>query len=685
MSRLDFKHDPDTRFKPPNELSLEEARPEVEALREGIDYHDHRYYVENKPVIADSVYDRLFRRLQELEDAFPELASENSPTRRVGAAPLDELKRVEHIRPMLSLNAVFEADEVAAFLDRLRQSSNEQTPQVVAEPKFDGVSVEVLFDKGEYARGATRGDGRTGEDVTDNVRTVRSLPLRLRGSKLPGSLAVRGELLLPKAAFHELNRERVERGEEPFANPRNAAAGTVRRLDPREVARRPLDIIFYDILYVEDAKFTTHWDELQQLKRWGLKTDAHNQRCSSVDQVRQFHRRSTEQRADLDYEIDGVVLKADACHLWEQLGTRDRSPRWALAWKFEPRQEVTRLRQIVVQVGMTGMLTPVALLEPVDVGGVTISRATLHNESEVHRKDVRPGDQVRIARAGDVIPEVVQRIKEPGRKRASEFAMPKHCPACGADVVRQGAYFVCPAGLSCPPQLVGHVKHFGSQEGLDIDGLGEQTARELVQKELVRELPDLYDLSVEDLRRLETFGEKKARHLHEAIQGAKRPPLDRFLYALGIRHVGRRVARLLATEFGSLENLQKADPSRLEAIAEIGPELAASVARFFNASPTREMLERFGRSGVQVEALGTAASDLPLDGKTVVFTGSLSHFNRKEAQQAIERLGGRATSSVSRQTDYLVVGQEPGSKLDEARRLDVELLNEQQFEELITQ
>jgi DNA ligase (NAD+) len=367
MSRLDFKHDPDTRFKPPDELAPEEARREVEALRKGIGYHDYRYYVENKPVIADSVYDRLFRRLQELEDAFPELASANSPTRRVGAAPLDELQRVEHTRPMLSLSAVFEADEVEAFLDRLRRAANEQAPRVVAEPKFDGVSVEVLYDKGEYARAATRGDGRTGEAVTDNVRTVRSLPLRLRGRQPPERLAVRGELLLPKAAFQELNRERVEQGDEPFANPRNAAAGSLRQLDPNQVARRPLHIIFYDILLVDDASLTTHWDELKQLKRWGLKTDPHHRRCSSVDEVREFHRRLAEQREQLDYEVDGVVLKADALPLWEELGTRDRSPRWALAWKFEPRQEVTRLRQIVVQVGMTGMLTPVALLEPVDV------------------------------------------------------------------------------------------------------------------------------------------------------------------------------------------------------------------------------------------------------------------------------------------------------------------------------
>jgi DNA ligase (NAD+) len=390
-----------------------------------------------------------------------------------------------------------------------------------------------------------------------------------------------------------------------------------------------------------------------------------------------------ERRDALPYEIDGIVLKADALDLWQQLGSRDRSPRWALAWKFEPRQEVTRLRQIVVQVGMTGMLTPVALLEPVDVGGVTVSRATLHNEGEVHRKDVRPGDKVRVARAGDVIPEVVERIKQPGRKRAAGFSMPPECPACGAGVVREGAYHVCPAGLSCPPQLVGHLKHFASQEAMDIDGLGDETARELVDKRMVRELSDLYTLSIDDLRGLEGFAEKKARKLHQAIHGSKRPRLERFLFALGIRHVGRRVARVLAGEFGSLATLREADQQRLQQIPAIGPEIARSVARFFRESRTREVLEHFARAGVQVPDAATSRGDQPLSGKTFVFTGNLAHFTRHDAKERVEMLGGRATSSVSGQTDYVVVGERPGSKLKEARQQDVEILDEEQFEQLI--
>jgi len=689
VSQLDFRHDPDTDFRDLDDLWKDDARREVEALREGINHHDHLYYVENKPDISDAVYDRLFRRLEELEEAFPDLADENSPTRRVGAEPVEELERVEHTTAMLSLDAVFEAAEIESFLDTVRQASDTEKPALVAEPKFDGVSVEVIYEQGEYTRGATRGDGRTGEDVTANLRTIRSLPLTLsdgtKGEKPPGRLAVRGEVLLPREAFQQFNGERVERGEEPFANPRNAAAGTLRRLDPTEVARRPLDVVFYDVLDVEDGvSFDTHWDELKQLKRWGLKTDAHNRRCASLDEIRKFHERMASDREEMPYEIDGIVLKADDRTLWEQLGTRDRSPRWALAWKFEPREEVTRLRQIVVQVGMTGMITPVALLDPVDVGGVTVSRATLHNEGEVHRKDVRAGDKVRIARAGDVIPEVLERVKQPGRKRRKKFSMPDECPVCGAEVTREGAYHVCPAGLSCPPQLVGHLKHFAGQEAMDIDGLGDETARELVKREMVHDLADLYELTVDDLKCLETFAEKKARKLHDAIQGSKRPPLDRFLFALGIRHVGRRVARVLAGEFGSLKNLRKADAEQLEQIAEVGPEIAHSVARFFDREEVQETLKRMSRSGVEVQDVRRSAGERPLAEKTFVFTGELEGYTRDEAQNRVETLGGRAASSVSSRTDYVVAGENPGGKLDAAREHGVEVLDEEQFERMVS-
>jgi DNA ligase (NAD+) len=685
MSDRDFKHRPSADFESVDRLSREDARDEIQALREAIEYHDHLYYVENTPEISDAVYDKLFQRLEELERAFPEFDSENSPTRRVGAPPLDELPRVEHVAPMLSLNAVYESQELDSFVEMLHEETSDDTTTMVAEPKFDGVSVEVIYEHGSYARAATRGDGQTGEDVTANLRTVRSLPLKLReGRTIPPRLAVRGEVVLPKAAFQDFNRQRIENGDEPFANPRNAAAGTLRRLDPGEVAQRPLDVVFYDILEIrsDGDGFTTHWDELKALQQWGLKTDEHVQRCRSADQVHRFHERLAEEREDLPYEIDGVVVKVDRLELWGKLGNRDRSPRWALAWKFAPRQEVTRLHGIVVQVGMTGMLTPVALLEPVDVGGVTVSRATLHNEDEVHRKDVRPGDKVRIARAGDVIPEVVERVKEPGRKRAEEFSMPRHCPACSSEVVREGAYYFCPAGFACPPQLVGHLAHFGSQEAMDIDGLGEKTARELVGKRFVEDLADLYELTVEDLCQLETFAEKKAANLHRAIQDTARPRLDRFLYALGIRHVGRRMARVLAREFGNLQSLREAGEDRLREIPEVGPEIARSVARFFEQESTKEALRHFRSAGVEVQPMprGDARK---LEGKTFVLTGSLSRFSRDEAKERIEMLGGRATSSVSGETDYVVVGENPGSKLDEARQFDVPTLDEHEFRAML--
>lgn len=687
MAANDYKHQPKTEFDPIDELSRDEAQQQIDALREAIEYHDRRYYVENAPEISDAAYDSLFKRLKDLEDAFPEFDQSNSPTRRVGAEPLEELQRVEHTAPMLSLNAVFEPEDMNSFVELLRTHAADDSVSVVAEPKFDGISVEVVYNKGAYERGVTRGDGQTGEDISENLRTVRSLPLKLRSqAPVPDKLAVRGEVILPKAAFQEFNRQRVERGDEPFANPRNAAAGTVRRLDPAEVAKRPLDIVFYDILEIQqdDAQRSgSHWEELERLDQWGLKTDPNNRLCSTIDEITRYHQHMIDERDSLDYEIDGIVLKADDLQLWEQLGNRDRSPRWALAWKFAPRQEVTRIEQIVVQVGMTGMLTPVALLQPVNVGGVTVSRATLHNEDEVHRKDLRQGDTVRIARAGDVIPEVIERVKRPGRKRRAAFSMPDRCPACGESVVREGAYYFCPNGLSCPPQLTGHLAHFGSQEAMDIDGLGEKTARELVEKNLVGNLADLYRMSAGDLSRLETFAQKKAEKLHDAIQHAKQPRLDRFLYALGIRHVGRRVARILGEELGSLEAVRTADEHRLRQLPDVGPEIAQSVAEFFQNRAARETLKQFKQAGVEVQPISTRGKRRPLEGKTVVITGKLSRFSRDTAKDRIESLGGRAASSVSSQTDYLVVGEAPGSKVDEARRRNVPTVDEAEFEQML--
>ncbi|MDH7513390.1 MAG: NAD-dependent DNA ligase LigA [Clostridiales bacterium] len=685
---MDFKKNPRTTFKAVNKMTLKEARAEVEALREGVEYHNYLYYVKVQPAISDAVFDKLFRRLQELEEAFPELESPTSPTRKVGAPPLDRLTKVKHTSPMLSLNSALGEAEAEEFDRFIRRNTGTDAIAYVLEPKFDGFSVEVVYRNGVFEYGATRGDGETGEDISENLKTIRPLLLRLqepKAEKLPGFLAVRGEVIMSKKAFQKLNKERVERGEAPFANPRNAAAGIMRQLDSKKVADKPLDIFFYEILKVEGMEFETHWQELQKFPQWGLKTDAHNSRCSSFTEIKAYREKLAAGREDFDYEIDGVVIKLDDLRLRERLGTRERSPRWAFAWKFPPKKEVTTLEDIVVQVGRTGMLTPVALLEPVDVGGVTVSRATLHNEDEVRKKDVRPGDKVRVARAGDVIPEVVERIDEPGRRRGKEFSMPKKCPVCGTEVMREGAYYFCPAGLSCPAQLIGHILHYACRNALNIEGLGDQIARQMVEREMVKDVADLYTLTVADILDLEGFAEKSAQNLYQAIQSAKQARLDRFVYALGIRHVGEHVARLLAEEFRSLDRLTRASREDMEKIHGIGTEIAQSVESFFAQEENRRVLEKIVRAGVRVEDMPVRREGLILKGKTFVFTGELENYTREKAKEIVESLGGRASSSVSGATDYVVAGRNPGSKLEEAKKRGVAVIDEAEFSKIIGQ
>jgi DNA ligase (NAD+) len=680
---MDFKKNPKTNFKEIDKLSQENARKEIEALREGIDYHDDLYYVKNGPEISDAVYDKLFDRLQKLEEKFPELQSQTSPTRRIGAEPVDKLKRVAHAAPMLSLNAVLEEVEAENFDDFVRRSLKDNVGYVL-EPKFDGLSVELVYEDGAFKYGATRGNGEEGEDISENLKTVRTIPMRLRQEKdTPSFLSVRGEVFMHKKGFQEMNRRRIEHGDEPFANPRNAAAGTMRQLNSKNVAGKPFDIYIYDILQIDGPGFDSHWQALQRFPQWGLKVDPHNKKSSSFDEVESYHQQLCKQRDELDFDIDGMVIKVDRYDQRESLGVRHRSPRWALAWKFPPKKEVTVLEEIVVQVGRTGILTPVALLQPVDIGGVTLSRATLHNQDEVTKKDVRPGDEVRIERAGDVIPEVVERIKKPGKKRTKPFSMPETCPVCGSKIVREGAYYLCPAGLSCRAQLVGRIIHYAARDAMDIEGLGDQTVKALVERRLVGDIADLYQLSVGDIQQLEGFAEKSANNLHRAIQNKMKLRLDRFLYALGIRHVGRRMSRILAREYQTLNALKKVSRESPEQISEIGPQIAESVADFFQQAENRKVLDRLAEAGVKVEKMPAPSKKSALDGKTFVFTGSLESFTRDEAKEKVEMRGGRATSGVSGQTDYLVVGEEPGSKLEEARQQKVEILDEKAFKELI--
>jgi DNA ligase (NAD+) len=681
---MDFKKNPKTTFKALTKLSQDEARREIRALREGIEYHDDLYYVKNRPAISDETYDRLFRRLQDLESAFPEFASPDSPTQRVGGKAASGLAPVRHTAPLLSLNSVYKEGEVDDFADLVRRETGVARPAFTAEPKFDGLSVEVVYEKGTFARGSTRGDGETGEDISRNIRTIKTVPLRLRGGgEVPSFLAVRGEIILHKADFQKLNKRRIQNGEEPFANPRNAAAGSVRQLDPRKAAAIPLDIFFYDVLEIRGAELSSQWDLLGHLPAWGLKTDRHNRKCSTLEEVKRYHALMAAERDTLSYEIDGVVVKLDDFGLRGKLGMRQRSPRWALAWKFPPKKEVTVLRDIVVQVGRTGVLTPVALLDPVNVGGVTVSRATLHNEDEVRRKDVRVGDRVRVERAGDVIPEVVERVAEKGRRRGKPFVMPRLCPSCGTRVVREGAFAVCPNGLACRSQLIGRVAHFASRGAMDIDGLGGNTVKELVDRKMIRSVADLYRLTAGDFKRIEGFADKSANQLVEAVARSKTARLERFLYALGIQGVGERAAQAVARRFGSLEAVERAGLEDFGRVEGIGPSIARSLFEFFREKENRTILGRLKAAGLVLEGPPARAGAGPLKGKTFVFTGELERFTRAEAERRVEDLGGRASSSVSRKTDFVVAGLDPGSKLEDARKLKVRIIDEKAFEKLL--
>jgi DNA ligase (NAD+) len=683
---MNFKKNFNTEFKDMAKISKDEAEKEAEALREGINYHNYLYYVKNQPEISDALYDKLFHRLQEIERAFPELRTNSSPTQKVGAPPVDEHKKVKHIVPILSLNAALDEEEARDFDEFIKKNIDEEKGSLyVVEPKFDGLSVEVVYREGVFNYGATRGDGSVGQDISENLKTIRSLNLQLlkeEGKKIPHFLALRGEVFMPKKGFYKINKERIERAEQPFANPRNAASGIMMQLDSKKVAEKPLDIMFYEILKIEGTEFNSHWEELEQFPKWGLRTDKNNKKCDSFEQVRSYRQELSQRRDDLPYEIDGIVIKVNQKKIWDRLGTRQRSPRWAIAWKFPPKQEETRLVDIVIQVGRTGMLTPVALLQPVDVGGVTVSRATLHNEDEVRRKDLRPGDKVRIARAGDVIPEVVERVEEPGKKRGKKFSMPKKCPVCGAEVFREGAYYFCPGGLFCRAQLREHILHYGSRDAMDIHGLGKKIVQHLGERDMVKDIADLYRLTEKDLKNLPGFAEKSASNLFNDIQKAKQPRLDKFLYALGIRHVGQHVARVLAQEFQSLEALEKADQKELEEIHEIGSEIAQSVVKFFKRRENLRVIQELQEAGIEIKKLPTKQKKI-FENQTFVFTGELEKFTRDEAKSVVEELGGRATSSVSKETDYLVVGRNPGSKLQKAQKLNVKIISQDEFMRII--
>lgn len=663
-----------------------EILAKLTALKDEIRRHDNLYYAKDRPEISDTEYDRLFRELIDLERQHPELVTPDSPTQRVGAPPLESLTKVPHEQPMLSLDSIVDQEEVQAFDQRMKRELEIQSIEYSAEPKFDGLSVELIYDQGLFTRGATRGDGTTGEDVTVNLRTIRSLPLQLHAQPgLPAHLVVRGEVYMPLDDFQALNRRITERGEDAFANPRNAASGSLRQLDSTITATRPLVVTCYEIMAQSTQPPPTHWDELERMAQWGLPVPTHRRLCASIDEVMDFHRETGLIRDQLPFEIDGVVVKVNRRDWQDRLGMKSRSPRWAIAYKFTPRKEITIVQDIAVSVGRTGTLTPVALLKPVEVGGVTISRATLHNADEVARKDIRIGDTVKVERAGDVIPAIAERVPIPGEQRKAPFLMPDHCPVCGSNVAHEGAYFYCTGQSVCGAQLKGAIEHFASKHALNIEGLGKKTVAQLVDEGLVRSLADLYRLTKDDLITLDGFADRSATLLLESIEGSKPVALDRFLMGLGIRQVGQHIAKVLAREFGSLDDILSADRDRLQQIREIGPEISASLAAYCAEPRNREVIAQLQELGMQVApGLATGARrESPLAGKTFVFTGGLDRFTRDQAQSAVEAMGARVSSSVSKKTSYVVAGRDPGSKLEQAKALGVEILTEQKFASLI--
>lgn len=659
---------------------MQAIEQQIETLRQQLRYHNYRYYVLDDPAIPDVEYDRLFRELQSLETAHPELITPDSPTQRVGAAPLTEFGEVKHAIPMLSLGNVFSDEELLAFDKRIhdRLKADAET-EFVAEPKLDGLAISLLYENGVFTRAATRGDGETGEDVTLNVRTIASVPLRLLGEGYPSVLEVRGEIYMPKAGFEAFNAKMRALGEKTFVNPRNAAAGSLRQLDPRLTAQRPLDIFCYAVGLVEGGTVPdTHYAILQQFREWGLRVCPDIRVVQGAQGCLDYFREIGIRRNSLLYDIDGVVYKVNSIATQQELGFISRAPRWAVAHKFPAQEEITELEGVDFQVGRTGALTPVARLKPVFVGGVTVSNATLHNMDEIERKDVRIGDYVIVRRAGDVIPEVASVILERRPDTAAPIVMPTHCPVCASEVQRPAGEAVarCTGGLYCPAQVKEAIKHFASRKAMNIDGLGDKMVEQLFDAGLIRHVDDLYSLDVAAVAALERMGKKSAENLIAALASSKSTTLERFIYSLGIRNAGEGTAKALARHFGSLEMIQAANEETLKLVPDIGPVVAANVVQFFAEAHNRDTIQHLRDLGVQwVNYEAKPAEALPLAGKTYVITGTLSR-SRDDIKADLEALGAKVSGSVSKKTTALIAGENAGSKLDKAQALGVEILDE---------
>jgi DNA ligase (NAD+) len=669
------------------EQDLQRAKLRVEELRSQIAYHDYRYYVLNQPEVSDTEYDELMIELRSLEERYPQLITPDSPTQRVGERPVEAFGIVEHPVALLSLANAFSEDELRNWYRRVTNLAERADFAMVCEPKIDGLAVALEYRDGQFAIGSTRGDGLRGENITQNLRTIRSIPMRIhsKGGGAPQRFEVRGEVFMSKAGFERMNQERAERGEPLFANPRNSAAGAVRQLDPRITAKRPLDCFVYALGWAEGGSTpASHWETLRWLSDLGFKINPHIARHESIDDVWRHCHEWTETREQLDYEIDGVVVKVDDLRLQETLGAVGREPRWAVAFKFPPTQRTTTLLDIGINVGRTGSMNPYAILEPVNIGGAMVKMATLHNEEDIKRKDVRIGDTVIVQRAGDVIPQVVGPVvsKRTGKER--RFRPPKRCPACRTELIRPEGEVMryCP-NRACPAQAFRLLGHFVSRGAMDIDGIGEQLCLTLLKAALVQDPADIYFLKKEDLLQLERMGEKSAQNIIDAIEVSRGRPLARVLFALGIRHVGFETAALLAQHFGSMDAIANATLEELEAVPGIGPIVAQSVYDWFRDEPNRRLIDKLRKGGVRMEAEAPAAREGPFSGQTFVITGTLSGMSRSAAEQRIRALGGATSPSVTKATTHLVAGENPGSKLEKALKYGTEVLGDNEFMSLL--
>ncbi len=655
----------------------------VATLRAELAHHNHRYYTLDAPEISDAAYDKLMRELQALEAEHPELVTPDSPTQRVGGAVLDKFEKVTHRQQMLSLGNVFDDGEFTEFDDRIRKAMTAEQVDYICEPKMDGLAIELVYEAGHFVGGSTRGDGVIGEDVTENLKTIRNLPIELSGKKIPKLLEVRGEVFIRKADFKRMNDKLLASGEEAFVNPRNSAAGSLRQLDSRITASRPLSLYVYEVGSVEGREFETHVEKLDAMGAWGLPVNPRRYQVKGFDGVKGAWTSLLAERHALPYEIDGLVVKVDRSDFRTRLGQVSKSPRWAVAWKFPPEEMETRVERILVQVGRTGAITPLAELKPVFVGGVTVSRATLHNEDELRRKDVREGDWVFVRRAGDVIPEIVKVITSKRTGKEQAFVFPSKCPVCDAPVKKaeDGAIARC-TNRACPAQLAGRLRHFATRTAMDIDGLGEKLCEAMVEKKLVGSVADLYELDLDTLIGLERMGEKSAQNLLDAIAKSKDTTLRRFIYALGIPDVGEATAKALAEHFRDVPVLMNASLEDLQRVKDVGPEMASSIRSFFEEPENRAVVEALLKEGVKPKPPEIVEAGA-FSGKTVVITGTLAGMGRDEAKEAIEKHGGKVSGSVSKKADFLVAGEEAGSKLTKAKELGVKVLNEAEFVALL--